>query len=82
MKATGKNQTYPAVLTPAEEGGFDVSFPRFPGCFTSGDSYEEAVANAAEALSAYLEVLRQEEPEVLSNEETGRPIIADISIRS
>lgn len=34
---------------------YNVSFPDLDGCFTFGDSFEEALENAKEALSAYLE---------------------------
>lgn len=41
---------YPVVLTPAEEGGFLVTFPDVPEALTDGDSREEALAEAADAL--------------------------------
>jgi hypothetical protein len=31
------------VLEPAEEGGFNVSVPALDGCFTEGDTEEEAL---------------------------------------
>jgi len=31
------------VLEPAEEGGFNVSIPALDGCFTEGDTEEEAL---------------------------------------
>ncbi|KKW16002.1 MAG: hypothetical protein UY56_C0023G0001, partial [Parcubacteria group bacterium GW2011_GWA1_50_14] len=37
MKKTGtahKIYNYIAIFDPAEEGGFNVSFPAFPGCVT------------------------------------------------
>ncbi len=42
-------------LVPAEEGGFNVSVPALKGCFTQGDTEEEAIANAKEAILCYLE---------------------------
>jgi len=44
-----------AVLEPAEEGGFNVSIPALDGCFTQGESEEEALKNAKEAILCYLE---------------------------
>lgn len=32
-------------------------FPDVPGCFSGGDSFEEAMANASEALRSHLELL-------------------------
>jgi len=43
------------VLDPAEEGGFNVSIPALDGCFTQGESEEESLKNAKEAIVCYLE---------------------------
>jgi antitoxin HicB len=37
------------------EGGYTVTVPSLPGCITFGDSLEEAVAMATEAIQLYLE---------------------------
>lgn len=42
------------VLEEAEEGGFNVIVPALDGCFTQGDTEEEALNNAKEAISCYL----------------------------
>jgi predicted RNase H-like HicB family nuclease len=47
------------VLEPAEEGGFNVSVPALDGCFTEGDSEEEAIENAREAIICYIEGLEK-----------------------
>lgn len=47
--ARNKVLTYPAVLQPEGEGFF-VSFPDIPEALTQGDSREEALAMAADAL--------------------------------
>ncbi|CAG0992555.1 hypothetical protein ANRL2_03317 [Anaerolineae bacterium] len=47
---------YPAIITPAGEGGFLVDFPDFGGeVFTEGDTLEEALSNASEVLNLVLE---------------------------
>lgn len=44
------------VLEPdVEDGGFIVHVPALPGCFTQGDTREEAIKNAREAIEAFLE---------------------------
>ena len=43
------------VLDLAEEGGFNVSVPALDGCFTQGESEEEALKNAKDAILCYLE---------------------------
>jgi len=47
------------VLEPAEEGGFNVVVPALDGCFTQGETEEEAVENAKEAIRCYLEGLEK-----------------------
>lgn len=43
---------YPAVFT-KEEVGFSVSFPDLPGCFTEGDTIEEAYKMSVSAIGLY-----------------------------
>jgi predicted RNase H-like HicB family nuclease len=47
------------VLKPAEEGGFWVSVPALEGSFTEGETEEDAVNNAKEAILCYLEGLEK-----------------------
>jgi predicted RNase H-like HicB family nuclease len=47
------------VLEPAEEGGYNVKVPVLDGCFTEGDTEEEALKNAREAILCYLEGLEK-----------------------
>jgi predicted RNase H-like HicB family nuclease len=48
--------TYSIVLDP-DEGGFTVTVPALPGCITEGDTVEECIANAQEAIALYIEEL-------------------------
>lgn len=52
---------FPAVFQYENEGGISVSFPDLPGCFTCGDTDEEAVAMAQEAMGLYLCDMEDEE---------------------
>lgn len=45
---------YEVVLSPDEEGGWDVVVPDFPGCFSFGDDRMEALSNAADAMKTYI----------------------------
>jgi len=47
------------ILEPAEEGGFNVTVPALDGCFTEGETEEEALENAKEAIHCYLEGLEK-----------------------
>lgn len=50
---------FTAVFEPAEEGGYVVTIPSLPGCVTEGDTLEEAVEMAKDAISAYVESLKK-----------------------
>jgi predicted RNase H-like HicB family nuclease len=47
------------ILEKAEEGGYNVKVPALDGCFTQGDTEEEAMTNAKEAIVCYLEGLEK-----------------------
>ena len=47
------------ILEEAEDGGYNVRIPALDGCFTEGDSIEEALENAKEAILCYLEGLEK-----------------------
>lgn len=50
---------FKVVLEPQEEGGYTVFVPTLPGCVSQGETVEEAMANIKEAISLYLESLRE-----------------------
>ncbi|HAG68876.1 MAG TPA: HicB family protein [Lachnospiraceae bacterium] len=45
---------YIAIFENCEEGGYSVSFPDLPGCFTEGDTLEEAMEMAQEAACGWI----------------------------
>lgn len=69
---------YPAVFSPAEEGGFNVSFPDFPGCVTFGKTFEEAKKMAQEVLELWVEELRDKHEEIPRH--TSLPIVDQVQI--
>jgi len=48
------------ALFEKEQGGFGVSFPDFPECSTFGKDFDEAVDQAHEALTLYIEFFLEE----------------------
>jgi len=53
---------YPFEVRPLskdEGGGYSISFPDLPGCWSDGDSPEEAIANGRDALRAWLSVAQE-----------------------
>jgi predicted RNase H-like HicB family nuclease len=49
---------YIALVHKDEGTSYGVSFPDVPGCIAAGDTFEEAVANAAEALAGHFALMR------------------------
>ena len=67
------NYSYSVILEPQEGGGFTVLVPTLPEVVTEGDTEQEALANAEEAIQAIL-AYRQEQG-------TGPPSDAHPEIR-
>lgn len=53
---------YPFEIRPLskdEGGGYSISFPDLPGCWSDGATPEEAIANGRDALKSWLAVTRE-----------------------
>ena len=57
---------YTVIIQPAEEGGFWVEIPALPGCFSQGETIEEAIENSKEAIEAHILALKEEHEPVPS----------------
>ena len=55
---------YPSIFHIAEEGGFWVSFPDFPECFTDGDDIASVYEMATEALGLAITSRKEEGQEI------------------
>ena len=49
---------YIALVHKDEGTSYGVSFPDVPGCISAGGTFEEAVANASEALAGHFAAMR------------------------
>ena len=57
------------ILEPdVEDDGYVAHCPALPGCYSQGDSREEAISNVREAIEAYIGSLRKD----------GLPIPGDV----
>ena len=45
-------------LKPEDGGGYGVDAPDLPGCFTDGDTPEEALVNIKETIKDWLEIAK------------------------
>jgi predicted RNase H-like HicB family nuclease len=48
-------QPYSRVLIPEEEGGYSAEILEFPGCYSQGETAEEALQNIDEAATNWIE---------------------------
>ena len=55
---------YTVILHRAEEGGYWVEVPALPGCFSQGETVEEALANVREAIESHLIALKEDGEEI------------------
>ena len=60
---------YSVVVHDAEEGGYWVEVPALPGCYSQGETVEEALENVREAIELYLEALREEGTQIPRDDE-------------
>ena len=59
----GETMKYPVVIHKDENSDYGVTFPDLPGCFSAGETIEEALANAQEAAECHIEgILIDSEP--------------------
>jgi len=61
---------YTVLIEKNEEGGYTVIVPSLPGCITQGDTWQEAMANAREAIAGYIEALK----------DIGKPVPVELPI--
>ena len=72
---------YVVVLTPTteeDEVGYTVTVPALPGCVTEGDTIDEALGNAREAISLYVESLEARGLPVPPSDEVVTSVEVDV----
>jgi len=71
---------YTILLTPdLEDGGFVVDVPVLPGCHTQGDSLEEAIANAREAIAVWIKSAEKHGDEIPEEQAAPQVITIDVA---
>ena len=71
-------RTYTIVVESEETGGYVVSVPALPGCFTHGKSIEECRERAVEAIEVHIAGL-QADGEAIP-EEVGEPQLLTVTV--
>jgi len=62
--------SYRVLLRKEAEGGYTIIVPSLPGCVTYGDSIDEGITMAKEAIELYLESLKEHGENIPTEEET------------
>ncbi len=52
---------YPVAIQKDKDSCYGVTVPDIPGCFSAGESLDEAMNNVQEAISSHLEILAEEQ---------------------
>jgi predicted RNase H-like HicB family nuclease len=65
---------YTVILEREDDGGFHAFVPALKGCHTQGDTEDEALANAQEAIGAYLESMLAHGEPIPTEELLIRPV--------
>ena len=74
------NYRYTIILHPdQEEGGYTVTVPTLPGCITQGDTMDEAIAMAKDAIRLHIESLLAEGQPVPQEDEPPQAITIDVA---
>lgn len=70
-------RSFHVILSPQPDGGFSVECPSLPGCYTQGETRDQALANTREAILLALEDLRELGQPI---PETAPPLVAEVSV--
>lgn len=71
-------RTYTIVVEPEETGGYSVTVPALPGCFTQGKTVEECQQRAIEAIEVHIAGLEADGEPI--PEEVGTPQLLTVTV--
>jgi len=71
-------RTYTIVVEPQETGGFMVTVPALPGCFTQGSTVDECRERAVEAIAVHIAGLEADGEPI--PEEVGTPQLLTVTV--
>lgn len=75
-----KEYKYTVIFEPAEEGGYVVHVPALPGCYTQGETLEDAKEKAREAIACYLESLVKDGLPIPKDLKDVRPLVEKLAV--
>lgn len=71
-------RTYTIVVEPEETGGYSVTVPALPGCFTQGKTVEDCQQRAIEAIEVHIAGLEADGEPI--PEEVGTPQLLTVTV--
>ena len=58
MRIESAELNFTILIERNEDGGYTATVPSLPGCITQGDTWDETITNAKEAIAGHIEALR------------------------
>jgi predicted RNase H-like HicB family nuclease len=71
-------RTYTIVVEPEQDGGYFVTVPALPGCFTRGNTLDECRERAVEAIGVHIAGLEADGEPV--PEKVGTPQLLAVTV--
>ena len=68
---------FKVVVRKGMDSGYIVEVPSLPGCFSQGDTIDEALANIHEAITLYTEDMT---PEEIDKATSSNPEIYEVAV--
>ncbi len=68
--ATKQILNYRVIFRKEPEGGYTVNVPSLPGCITFGNTIDEAIEMAKEAILLYIDSLKKHNEDIPSDDST------------
>ena len=76
-----KTYRYTIILHPEpEKGGYSVTVPMLPGCLTQGETVEECIERAKEAIALHIEALIETGHPVPEEPEGFRAVVVEVDV--
>ena len=75
-----KNYLFTVNIERGENNHFVVSVPALPGCFSQGDTYEEAVAMAEDAIRGYLQLAIERGETIPSEKKLSEKVMLAVNL--
>jgi len=77
-----EERIYSVIIEPCEEGGYWARVPALPGCFTQGETLDEVIHMAKEAIEGFIEVLAELGQPIPVEENSKRHLTLGIEVKA